>query len=65
MGFGAIALSPAGVVAYGVIIGKEHDEMVKRSFTLQRLFPGLNDFHIVQLAEIYVGNFTKQAKLKW
>jgi hypothetical protein len=63
--FGAAALSPAGVFAYGAIIGKEHYEIVERSVTLPRLSPRLNGLRLVQLTDIHVGNFMKQAKLEW
>jgi uncharacterized protein len=63
--FGAVALSPAGVCAYGAVIGKEHYEIVERSVTLRRLSPRLKGLRIVQLTDIHVGNFMKQAKLEW
>ena len=58
-------MSPAGVFAYGAIVGKEHYEIVERSVTLPRLSPRLNGLRLVQLTDIHVGNFMKQAKLEW
>jgi predicted MPP superfamily phosphohydrolase len=63
--FGAVALSPAGVFAYGAVIGKERYEIVERTVTLPRLSSRLDGFRIVQLTDIHVGNFMKQAKLEW
>jgi uncharacterized protein len=63
--FGAVALSPAGVFAYGAAIGKERYEIVERTITLPRLSPRLQGLSIVQLTDIHVGNFMKQAKLEW
>jgi predicted MPP superfamily phosphohydrolase len=63
--FGAVALSPAGVFAYGAIIGKERYEIVERTITLPKLSSGLNGLRIVQLTDIHVGNFMKQTKLEW
>jgi uncharacterized protein len=63
--FGAAALSPAGVFAYGAAIGKEHYEIVERSVTLPKLSPRLDGLRVVQLTDIHVGNFMKQAKLEW
>jgi predicted MPP superfamily phosphohydrolase len=65
LSFGAAALSPAGVFTYGAVIGKEHYEIVERSVTLPRLSPRLKGLRIVQLTDIHVGNFMKQAKLEW
>jgi predicted MPP superfamily phosphohydrolase len=65
LSFGAAALSPAGVFAYGAAIGKEHYEIVERSVTLPRLSPRLNGLRLVQLTDIHVSNFMKQAKLEW
>jgi uncharacterized protein len=63
--FGAVALSPAGVFAYGAAIGKERYEIVERTVTLPRLSSRFDGFRIVQLTDIHVGNFMKQAQLEW
>jgi predicted MPP superfamily phosphohydrolase len=63
--FGAVASSPAGVFAYGAAIGKERYEIIERPVTLHRLSPRLAGLRIVQLTDIHVGNFMKQAKLEW
>jgi predicted MPP superfamily phosphohydrolase len=63
--FGAVALSPAGVFAYGAAIGKERYEIIERTIRLPRLSSGLSGIRIVQLTDIHVGNFMKQAKLEW
>jgi uncharacterized protein len=65
LSFGAVALSPAGVIAYGAVVGKEHYAVVERSVTLQRLSPKLSGLRLVQLTDIHVGNFMKQAKVEW
>jgi predicted MPP superfamily phosphohydrolase len=64
LGFGAVALSPVGVFTYGAAIGKEHYELVERTIKLPRLSPALAGLRIVQLTDIHVGNFMKQAKLE-
>jgi uncharacterized protein len=63
--FGAVALSPMGVFTYGAAIGKERHELVERTIKLPRLSPKLAGVRIVQLTDIHVGNFMKQAKLEW
>jgi predicted MPP superfamily phosphohydrolase len=63
--FGTVALSPAGVFTYGAAIGKERYEIVQHTVTLPRLSPRLEGFRVVQLTDIHVGNFMKQAKLEW
>jgi predicted MPP superfamily phosphohydrolase len=63
--FGTVALSPAGVITYGAAIGKERYEIVQHTVTLPRLSPRLEGLRIVQLTDIHVGNFMKQAKLEW
>jgi uncharacterized protein len=63
--FGAVALSPLGVFTYGAAIGKERYEIVERTIRLPRLSPRLAGLRIVQLTDIHVGNFMKQAKLEW
>jgi predicted MPP superfamily phosphohydrolase len=63
--FGAVALSPAGVFAYGAAIGKERYEIIERTIRLPRLSSRLSGLRIVQLTDIHVGNFMKQAKLEW
>jgi uncharacterized protein len=63
--FGAVALSPAGMFAYGAAIGKERYEIVERTIALSKLSPRLDGLRIVQLTDIHVGNFMKQAKLEW
>lgn len=63
--FGAVALSPAGIFTYGAAIGKERYEIVERTIKLSRLSPTLAGIRIVQLTDIHVGNFMKQAKLEW
>lgn len=63
--FGAVAVSPAGVFAYGAAIGKERYEIVEHTITLPRLSPRLHGLRIVQLTDIHVGNFMKQDKLEW
>jgi predicted MPP superfamily phosphohydrolase len=62
--FGAIAVSPVGVFAYGAAVGKEHYEIVEHTMTLPRLSPRLHGLRIVQLTDIHVGNFMKQDKLE-
>jgi predicted MPP superfamily phosphohydrolase len=62
--FGAVAVSPAGVFAYGAAVGKEHYEIVERTMLLPRLSPRLHGLRIVQLTDIHVGNFMKQDKLE-
>jgi predicted MPP superfamily phosphohydrolase len=64
-GFGAVALSPSGLTVYGALIGKERYELVERSITLPKLSSRLTGLRIVQLTDIHVGNFMKQAKLEW
>jgi uncharacterized protein len=64
-GFGAVALSPVGIFTYGAVIGKERYEIVERTIKLPRLSPTLAGLRIVQLTDIHVGNFMKQAKLEW
>jgi uncharacterized protein len=63
--FGAVALSPMGVFTYGAAIGKERYEIVERTIKLPRLSPKLAGLRLVQLTDIHVGNFMKQAKLEW
>ena len=63
--FGAVALSPAGVFTYGAAIGKERYEIVERTIRLPRLSSGSAGLRVVQLTDIHVGNFMKQAKLEW
>jgi predicted MPP superfamily phosphohydrolase len=63
--FGAVALSPLGVFTYGAAIGKERYEIVERTIRLPMLSPRLAGLRIVQLTDIHVGNFMKQAKLEW
>jgi uncharacterized protein len=63
--FGAVALSPLGVFTYGAAIGKERYEIIERTIRLPRLSSGLSGLRIVQLTDIHVGNFMKQAKLEW
>jgi uncharacterized protein len=63
--FGAVAVSPAGVFAYGAAIGKERYEIVEHTITLPRLSPRLQGLRLVQLTDIHVGNFMKQDKLAW
>jgi predicted MPP superfamily phosphohydrolase len=62
---GTVALSPAGVFTYGAAIGKERYEIVQHTVSLPRLSPSLEGLRIVQLTDIHVGNFMKQAKLEW
>jgi predicted MPP superfamily phosphohydrolase len=62
---GTVALSPAGVFTYGAAIGKERYEIVQHTVTLPRLSPRLEGLRVVQLTDIHVGNFMKQAKLAW
>jgi predicted MPP superfamily phosphohydrolase len=54
-----------GVFTYGAAIGKERHELVERTIKLPRLSPKLAGVRIVQLTDIHVGNFMKQAKLEW
>jgi predicted MPP superfamily phosphohydrolase len=61
----AVALSPVGIFTYGAVIGKERYETVERTIRLPRLSPVLAGLRIVQLTDIHVGNFMKQAKLEW
>jgi predicted MPP superfamily phosphohydrolase len=63
--FGTVAVSPAGVFAYGAVIGKERYELVERTITLPRLSPRLHGLRVIQLTDIHVGNFMKQDKLEW
>jgi len=63
--FGAVAASPVGIFTYGAAIGKERYEIVERTIRLPRLSPMLAGLRIVQLTDIHVGNFMKQAKLEW
>jgi predicted MPP superfamily phosphohydrolase len=63
--FGAVAASPAGMFAYGAAIGKERYEIGEHQVTLSKLSPKLDGLRIVQLTDIHVGNFMKQAKLEW
>jgi predicted MPP superfamily phosphohydrolase len=63
--FGTVAVSPAGMFAYGAAIGKERYEIVQRTITLPNLSPRLRGLRIVQLTDIHVGNFMKQDKLAW
>lgn len=63
--FGAVASSPVGIFTYGAAIGKERYEIVERTIRLPRLSPMLAGLRIVQLTDIHVGNFMKQAKLEW
>jgi uncharacterized protein len=62
--FGAVAVSPVGVFAYGAAIGKERYEIAEHTMTLPRLSPRLRGLRIVQLTDIHVGNFMKQDKLE-
>jgi predicted MPP superfamily phosphohydrolase len=62
--FGAVAVSPVGVFAYGAAVGKEHYEIVEHTMILPRLSPRLHGLRIVQLTDIHVGNFMKQDKLE-
>jgi predicted MPP superfamily phosphohydrolase len=62
--FGAAAMSPIGVFAYGAAVGKERYEIVERPIHLPWLFPSLRGLTIVQLSDIHVGNFLKQDKLE-
>ncbi len=62
--FGAAAVSPVGVFAYGAAIGKERYEVVERTLIVPRLPPGLHGLRVVQLTDIHVGNFLKQDKLE-
>ena len=64
LGFGAVASSPVGIFTYGAAIGKELS-IVERTIRLPRLSPILAGLRIVQLTDIHVGNFMKQAKLEW
>jgi predicted MPP superfamily phosphohydrolase len=53
------------VFAYGAAIGKERYEIVERTIRLPRLSSRLAGLRVVQLTDIHVGNFMKQAKLEW
>jgi uncharacterized protein len=64
-GFGTVVSSPAAMFAYGAAFGKERYEIVERTVALSKLSPRLNGLRIVQLTDIHVGNFMKQAKLEW
>jgi predicted MPP superfamily phosphohydrolase len=63
--FGAVALSPMGIMTYGAVVGKERYEIVERTIRLPRLSPRLAGVRLVQLTDIHVGNFMRQAKLEW
>jgi predicted MPP superfamily phosphohydrolase len=63
--FGAVALSPTGIMTYGAVVGKERYEIVERTIRLPRLSPRLAGVRLVQLTDIHVGNFMRQAKLEW
>ncbi len=60
-----MALSPAGVFTYGAAIGKERYEIVERTIGLPKFSSSFTGLRVVQLTDIHVGNFMKQAKLEW
>jgi predicted MPP superfamily phosphohydrolase len=62
--FGAAAMSPIGVFAYGAAVGKERYEISERAVKLRRLHAPLHGLTVVQLSDIHVGNFMKQDKLE-